>query len=272
VTRRANRQARPTDPPTDGPDLREEEAAAAAEGREREAQQERIEAAELAEARRAKPITLEDVQADEELSSFISAADRVMEGLGYTEHGFRHANLSGRIAFQVLSRLGFDEHDANIGCVAGYLHDVGNMVSREVHGQTGALLVHHALHDQVAPPDLARIVSAIANHEEPEGAKVGPIAAAVILADKSDVHRSRVRKSGQIEFDIHDRVNYAAEQSFLRVDGEAKTITLELTIDTQISQVMEYFEIFLDRMVMCRLAAETLGCRFKLTINGAELA
>lgn len=217
-------------------------------------------------------ITLEIVQANPELSAFISAADRVMEGLGYTEHGFRHANLTAKIAYQVLHRSGFDEHTANLGCVAGYLHDVGNMLTRGSHPQTGGLLVYHALRDRVPATDLATIVSAIANHEEENGYAVSPVSAAVILADKSDVHRSRVRKSGQIEFDIHDRVNFAAEQSFLRVDSDAKTVTLELTIDTQISQVMEYFEIFLGRMQMCRKAAEMLNCRFKLVINGAELA
>jgi uncharacterized protein len=210
-------------------------------------------------------ITLEVVQQDEELSSFIAAADRVMEGLGYTEHGFRHANLTARIAFNVLSRAGFDTHTANLACVAGYLHDVGNMISRYAHGQTGGVLVYQALRDRVPSTDLA-------NHEEDNGYAVSPVAAAVILADKSDVHRSRVRKSGQIEFDIHDRVNFAAEQSFLRVDSVAKTVSLELTIDTKISQVMEYFEIFLGRMQLCRLAAEVLHCRFKLLINGAELA
>ena len=224
------------------------------------------------EASQPEGITLEVVQQDEELSSFIAAADRVMEGLGYTEHGFRHANLTARIAFNVLSRAGFDTHTANLACVAGYLHDVGNMISRYAHGQTGGVLVYQALRDRVPSTDLAQIVAAVANHEEDNGYAVSPVAAAVILADKSDVHRSRVRKSGQIEFDIHDRVNFAAEQSFLRVDSAAKTVSLELTIDTKISQVMEYFEIFLGRMQLCRLAAEVLNCRFKLLINGAELA
>ncbi|MEW6059088.1 MAG: phosphohydrolase [Actinomycetota bacterium] len=217
-------------------------------------------------------LTIERVQGNPELSAFITAADRVMEGLGYTEHGFRHANLTARIAYNVLKRSGFDENTANLGCVAGYLHDVGNMLTREAHGQTGGVLVYHALRDQVSSSDLATVVAAIANHEEENGYAVSPVCAAVILADKSDVHRSRVRKSGQIQFDIHDRVNFAAEQSFLRVDSAAKTVTLELTIDTEISQVMEYFEIFLGRMQMCRRAAEVLDCRFKLTINGAELA
>jgi uncharacterized protein len=220
----------------------------------------------------AEAVSLEAVQANPELSGFISAADRVMEALGYTEHGFRHANLVARISYNVLTRVGFDEHTANLASVSGYLHDVGNMVSREVHGQIGAVLVYQALKDHVAGTDLASIVAAVANHEEENGYQVSPAAAAVILADKSDVHRSRVRKSGQIEFDIHDRVNFAAEQSFLRVDSTARTITLELTIDTEISQVMEYFEIFLGRMQMCRKAAEVLDTKFKLTINGAELA
>ena len=217
-------------------------------------------------------LTFEQIQADTELSALISAADRVMEGMGYTEHGFRHANLTARIAYNVLLRAGYDEHTANLGCVAGYLHDVGNMLTRDAHGQTGGLLVYHALRNRMPAADLATIVSAIANHEEEQGYSVSEVSAAVILGDKSDVHRSRVRKTGRPEFDIHDRVNFAAEQSFLRVDSIAKTITLELTIDPQISQVMEYFEIFLGRMQLCRKAADELGCRFKLVINEAELA
>jgi metal-dependent HD superfamily phosphatase/phosphodiesterase len=216
-------------------------------------------------------LTLEEVQKDPAVSSFIASADRVMEGLGYTEHGFRHANLTARIAYNVMSRLGFDERLSTLASIAGYLHDVGNMVARESHGQVGALLVYDVFKDRMPPADLALVMAAVGNHEEPGGEQVGPVAAAVILADKSDVHRSRVRKSAQIDFDIHDRVNYAAEQSFLRVDSSARTITLELTIDTEISDVMEYFEIFLGRMVMCRRAAERLDCRFKLTVNGASL-
>jgi hypothetical protein len=227
---------------------------------------------EAAQPSSAAPIvTLEEIQKNPELSMFITAADRVMEGLGYTEHGFRHANLTARIAYNVLSRLDYDDHTATLASVAGYLHDVGNMTTREMHGQTGALLVYHVLRDEIPAADLATIMAAVANHEEEGGHAVSDVSAAVILADKSDVHRSRVRKTAQIEFDVHDRVNYAAEQSFLRVDSEARTITLELTIDTEISHVMEYFEIFLGRMMMCRRAAEKLDCRFGLTINGAKL-
>jgi uncharacterized protein len=217
-------------------------------------------------------ITLPQVQDDPELSLFIASADRVMEGMGYTEHGFRHANLVASISYQVLHRLGFSEREADLACVAGYLHDVGNMLTREAHAQTGALLVHQSLKGRASGSDLALIMSAIANHEEDQGYAISPVSAAVILADKSDVHRSRVRRSGQAAIDIHDRVNSAVEQSFLRVDSDARTVTLELTIDTGLSQVMEYFEIFLGRMQMCRHAAEQLAARFRLTINGAELA
>jgi metal-dependent HD superfamily phosphatase/phosphodiesterase len=216
-------------------------------------------------------ITLEELQKEAPISTFITSADRVMEGLGYTEHGFRHANLTARIAFNVLSRLGFDERISGLGSISGYLHDVGNMVSRENHGQIGALLVYDVFKHKMDTSDLALVMSAVGNHEERGGESVSPVSAAVILADKSDVHRTRVRKSAQIDFDIHDRVNYAAEQSFLRVDSSARTVTLELTIDTEISDVMEYFEIFLDRMIMCRRAAEQLDCEFKLNVNSAAL-
>jgi uncharacterized protein len=217
-------------------------------------------------------VTLEDVQANEDLSLFIASADRVMEAMGYTEHGFRHANLVAKIAYQVLSRLGSTRREATLASVAGYLHDVGNALARDAHGQTGAAIVYQLLRDSVHGSDLMPVLAAIANHEETEGVAVSPISAGVILADKSDVHRSRVRKSGRIELDVHDRVNYAVERSFLSVDSEARTVSLELTIDTEISKVMEYFEIFLGRMQLCRHAAELLDARFRLVINGAELA
>jgi hypothetical protein len=217
-------------------------------------------------------IRLEDVQQDDELSLYIASADRVMDAMGYTEHGFRHANLVAKIAYQVLARLGFSEREAQLACVAGYLHDVGNALARDTHGQTGAVLVYQALKGRADGQDLMPIVAAIANHEEAEGIAVSPVSAAVILADKSDVHRSRVRKPGTLDHDIHDRVNFAVEQSFLRVDSDARTVSLELTIDTGISQVMDYFEIFLHRMQMCRHAAERLDARFRLVANGQELA
>jgi uncharacterized protein len=217
-------------------------------------------------------ITLDDVQANEELSLYIASADRVMDAMGFTEHGFRHATLVANIGYQVLHRLGFTEREAVLASVAGYLHDVGNALARDVHGQTGAVLVYQSLREKVPGHDLMPVLAAIANHEETEGTAVSPISAAVILADKSDVHRSRVRRSGQVDQDIHDRVNYAVEQSFLRVDSDARTVSLELTIDTSISQVMEYFEIFLGRMQMCRYAARSIDARFRLLINEQELA
>jgi uncharacterized protein len=216
-------------------------------------------------------VTMEEIQQDPSINTFIASADKVMEGLGYTEHGYRHANLTSRIAYNVMARLGNEGRMAQLAAIAGYLHDVGNMVARENHAQVGALLVYDVFKERMHHRDLALVMAAVGNHEEEGGEAVSPVSAAVILADKSDVHRSRVRKSAQIDFDIHDRVNYAAEQSFLRVDSSARTVTLELTIDTEISHVMEYFEIFLQRMMMCRRAAERLDCQFKLTINGATL-
>ncbi|HVM15262.1 MAG TPA: hypothetical protein VM287_13175 [Egibacteraceae bacterium] len=215
---------------------------------------------------------LERIQAHERTSAFIAAADEFLGAQGFTEHGFRHANLVGHIAFNVLTHLGHDAHTAELGAAAGYLHDIGNVVSRAGHGQSSAWLAFDLLKElEAAPADMAQILSAVGNHEEQYGEAVGPVAAAVILADKSDVHRSRVRKDASIEMDIHDRVNHAVEASFLRVDTDQRTLTLELTIDTAISHVLEYFEIFMERMIMCRRAGRTLGCDFKITVNDVQV-
>ena len=197
-----------------------------------------------------------------------------MEALGYTEHGFRHANLAARIAFQrPVTGRGSTPHTANLACVAGYLHDVGNMISRYAHGQTGGILVYQALRDRVPSADLAPIVAAVANHEEDNGYAVSPISAARDPGGQvGRAPQPRPQSPDRSNSTSTIRVNYAAEQSFLRVDSAAEAVSLELTIDTKISQVMEYFEIFLGRMQLCRLAAEVLNCRFKLLINGAELA
>jgi uncharacterized protein len=211
---------------------------------------------------------LDTVKQHERTSTFLECADEFLGSQGFTEHGYRHANLVGHIAFNVLTHLGHEPRHAELGAVAGYLHDVGNVVSRAYHGQTSAMLAFDLLKElEVPAADMALVMSAVGNHEEQYGVAVSPISAAVILADKSDVHRSRVRKDASIEMDIHDRVNYAVEASFLRVDTEARTLTLELSIDTAISQVLEYFEIFLERMIMCRRAARTLGCAFRITVN-----
>jgi metal-dependent HD superfamily phosphatase/phosphodiesterase len=216
--------------------------------------------------------TVDDVKRDAEVEAFLTKANEYTGVIGYTEHGPRHANLTASIAYNVLRRLGAEERVAQLAAIAAYLHDIGNLVSRANHEHTGALLADGILRRLgMGPDERAVVMGAIGNHEERHGEAVSPVGAAVILADKSDVHRTRVRNPDPTAFDIHDRVNYAVEHSFLRVDEKSKTVTLELTIDTTISQVMEYFEIFLDRMLMCRRAAAFLGCGFKLQINGVKL-
>ncbi|HKE98287.1 MAG TPA: HD domain-containing protein [Actinomycetes bacterium] len=206
------------------------------------------------------------------ISTYIELADQFTAQLGFTEHGFRHANLVGHIAYNILSRLGHEPRLAELAAIAGYLHDVGNVVSRHNHPQTSALIALPILGELgMETADTALVLSAIGNHEEEMGHAVSPVSAAVVIADKSDVHHSRVRKDAQVEFDIHDRVNASARHSFVRVDAEQKTVTLELEIDTEISDVLEYFEIFLTRMMMCRRAAEGLGCKFRMTVNGHSL-
>ncbi len=223
-------------------------------------------------ATKAKIITLEDVKANPEVAAYLKKADEHMAAVGYTEHGERHASLTANIAYNIIERLGFPKRDAELAVIAGYLHDIGNVIGRHDHGEVSAMLAHSILKEMgMEPSEVATIVGAIGNHEEEKGDPVSTIAAGLMLADKSDVHRSRVRNPNMITFDIHDRVNYAAKKSFLRVEEGDKTITLELTIDTEISKVMEYFEIFLSRMIMCQRAAKFLGCSFRLMINDVRL-
>ncbi|TVR69734.1 MAG: HD domain-containing protein [Sphaerobacteraceae bacterium] len=221
------------------------------------------------------PITVTDLEEDEEVKVLANVANTNLGVLGFTEHGPRHFRLVSRIARNVLKRLGYDEHMQELAGIAGYLHDIGNVVSRYDHSLTGALLAREILIRYKVPhEDIALIMGAIGSHGDDSqrlGEAVHPVSAALILADKSDVHRSRVRNIDQNMFDQHDRVNYASESSFLRVDPDNKTITLELKIDTEISQVMHYFEIFLPRMLMCRRAAEFLGCDFHIEINDVAL-
>jgi uncharacterized protein len=226
-----------------------------------------------AEARTGSQVdVLTQLQQDEVVSAFLKLSDQFLGSLGFTEHGFRHANLVGRIAYNVIHHLGGDQELAELAAIAGYMHDVGNVVTRANHGLSGAWIAYDALRRlEVDPYRIGLVLSAIGNHEEQYGSAIGPVGAAVILADKSDVHRSRVRKGADTTTDIHDRVNDAVTHSFLRVDAEAATITLELELDTERSTVIEYFEIFLDRMVMCRRAARTLGSEFRITANGVPL-
>ena len=220
----------------------------------------------------ATSVGLEQVKEHEGVQTFIALADKHLGEIGYTEHGFRHAGLVANIAYNVLHRLEFDDRMAELGAIAGYLHDMGNFVSRTMHSQTGAAITYDLLRELgMTYEEIGVVLAAIGNHEEEFGHPVNAAGAALIVADKSDVHRSRVREQDPTLFDIHDRVNHAVEHSFLRVDSQARTLTLELTIDTELAGVMEYFEIFLSRMVMCRRAAEYLSCEFKIDINGTKL-
>jgi metal-dependent HD superfamily phosphatase/phosphodiesterase len=219
-----------------------------------------------------RQVTLKNVRENPEVKIYLARADEYLGAVGYTEHGERHANLIASIGHNILGRLKFPERDAELCGIAGYLHDIGNVMGRTDHGTGSALIAHSILLGMRMPVDeVAQVMGAIGNHEEEKGEPISAIAAGLILADKSDVHRSRVRNPNMITFDIHDRVNFAAEKSFLRVNDSEKTITLELTIDTKISQVMEYFEIFLSRMIICKRAAKFLSCNFELVINQVRL-
>jgi len=192
--------------------------------------------------------------------------------MGFTEHGFRHAGLVSTISARILRELGYPERLAELAAIAGWTHDIGNMISRHNHGQTAAVIVMSTLEELGMPfDDIAIIAAAIGNHEEEYGQAVNDVAAALIIADKSDVHRTRVRNRDFATFDIHDRVNYAVNKSEVLVDAENRIITLRLNIDISICPVMDYFEIFLTRMVMCRRAAERLESKFSIFINEAKL-
>jgi metal-dependent HD superfamily phosphatase/phosphodiesterase len=217
-------------------------------------------------------ITVEDVKKNEQVKILIKKSDEILGVIGYTEHGERHASLAANIAYNIMDRLKYPEKRAHLASIAAYLHDIGNVINRDYHAQTAAILARSILSDMGMPmEDILEVMAAIGNHDEKDGQPVSDICAAAILADKSDVHSSRVRTLQEIKQDIHDRVNYAAKSSFLRVDEEKKVVTLEIKIDTSISQVMEYFEIFLSRMLVCRRAAEFLGLKFQLEINGQRL-
>jgi len=224
------------------------------------------------EAKRQGP-TLDTVRADERVRVYIRHANQQTGAIGYTEHGERHANTCADGARFILRSLGHEARRCELAAIAAYLHDIGNVVTREKHGQTGALLSKDILEDlEFDHEEIAVIMGAIANHEEEEGGTaVSAVSAAVILADKSDVHRSRVRNPKTTTFDIHDRVNFAATSAEIKVSRKEKLITLELTIDTEVAPLMEYFEIFLSRMILCRRAAEFLHCAFALVINGVRL-
>ena len=218
-------------------------------------------------------VTIEELRKDSEVSAFLRSANANMKAMGFTEHGQRHAGLVGNIAQRVLEYLGYDERTYQLANVAGYLHDIGNTVHRENHALSGSLIAWSILKRMgMSPAESALVMNAIGNHEEERGLATTPISAAVIIGDKADVHRSRVQNPYMDEFDIHDRVNYAAKRSFVRVKPEEKAIALELEIDTHYAAVIEYFEIFLSRMTMMRQACEFLGCKYQLVINETQFA
>ncbi len=217
-------------------------------------------------------VTYAQIRADEDIRVYIAKADESMAALGFTEHSFAHVTRAAETAAYILETLGYDQHTIEIARIAGYMHDIGNIVNRVNHSMNGAVMAFRIL-DKLGMDsgDIATVVTAIGNHDEGTGVPVNAVAAALILADKSDVRRSRVRNRDISTFDIHDRVNYSVEASKLTISDDKKTILLDLTIDTSISPVMDYFEIFLTRMIMCRKAADRLGLSFKLNINGQQV-
>lgn len=217
-------------------------------------------------------VSYDSLRKNEEINTYIAAQDQSLLALGYTEHSFAHVTKVAQEAADILISLGEDEHTAELARIAGYLHDIGNLVNRVNHSESGAIIAFRLL-DKLGMPasDIASVVTAIGNHDEGTGVPVNKIAAALILADKADVRRSRVRNHDFSTFDIHDRVNYSVERSELVISDDKSIIRLCLSVDTKISTVMDYFEIFLERMILCRKAAEKLGMVFKLEINGQEL-
>ncbi len=218
-------------------------------------------------------VRLAEVRNNPEFATLVKKADAALEVIGYTEHGARHTGVAAKRAREVMLAIGAPERRAELAAIAAYVHDTGNLINRGYHAQTAAVLAFPILVKMGMPLDeVCDIIAAVGNHDEKDGVPVNDLCAAVILADKSDVHRSRVRTTEFVSDDIHDRVNYAVTQSRLAVHSEPKVIALLLTIDTEISSVMEYFEIFLSRMVVCRRAAEFLGYRFTLEINGQRVS
>ncbi|HIX93209.1 MAG TPA: HD domain-containing protein [Firmicutes bacterium] len=217
-------------------------------------------------------ITIGQVKSSEAIRTYISKEDEALIALGYTEHSFTHVGKVSVTARNILLKLGYPERDAELAEIAGYLHDIGNIVNRTDHAQSGAVMAFRILDNMGADPaDIATIITAIGNHDESTAVAVNPITAALILADKTDVRASRVRNNDIASFDIHDRVNYSVKRSELEISTEKKEIELKLQIDTSFCSVMDYFEIFLGRMILCRKAAERLGLRFRLSVNGQIL-
>lgn len=217
-------------------------------------------------------MTYQEIIQNETIRAYIRKADESLIALGFTEHSFAHVMHVADTVKYILESLEYDPHTIEIGQIAAYLHDIGNLVNRIDHSQSGAVMAFQILNElQFPPEDIATIVTAIGNHDEGTGVPVNPLAAALILADKADVRRSRVRNQDISSFDIHDRVNYSVTKSHLKINEDRTLVKLKLSVDTHFGSVMDYFEIFMQRMILCRKAAEKLGLQFKLIINEQQL-
>lgn len=217
-------------------------------------------------------MTYEQIRRDEAIKTYITQADASLGALGFTEHSFQHVSRVAETAGYILQTLGYDHRTVELAKIAGFMHDIGNLVNRSEHSQSGAVMAFRILDNMgFSPMEISTIVTAIGNHDEGTGVPVNPVAAALILADKSDVRRSRVRGKDQTKFDIHDRVNYSVTSSSVQISQDKTQLQLRLTIDTHFSSVMDFFEIFMGRMLLCRQAAEKLGLHFKLFINDQQL-
>ncbi len=215
-------------------------------------------------------VTLEQVRHDAEVRSYIEKADESLIALGYTEHSFAHVGRVAAVASNLLSQLGYPARTAELAAIAGWLHDIGNVINRIDHAQSGAVMAFRLLDKMGMEPDeIATVITAIGNHDEGTAYPVNPVAAALILGDKTDVRANRVRNKDIASFDIHDRVNYSVKKSEVSLDG--REVRLNLTIDTSVCPVMSYFEIFMERMLLCRRAAEKLDLHFALIINGQKI-
>lgn len=217
-------------------------------------------------------ISYEEIKKNEAINTYIKKADESLAALGFTEHSFAHVTKVATDAAYILETLGYSEHDIELAKIAGHMHDIGNLVNRIEHSQSGAVMAFKILTDLgFDAEDVATVTTAIGNHDEGSGVPVNAISAALIIADKSDVRYTRVRNTDLQSFDIHDRVNYSVKKSSIKINGEKTLLKLKLEIDTKMSSVVNYFEIFLDRMILCRKACEKLGLEFKLIINEQQL-
>jgi len=217
-------------------------------------------------------VTFDNIKQNDEIRSYLEMGDQSLGVMGFTEHSFQHAFRTANIAARILETLEFSKREVELARIAGYMHDIGNIINRDDHAQSGGIMAFQILKNlEMDSREIASVISAIGNHDEHTSSPVNAIAAAIILADKSDVRRSRVRNREFATFDIHDRVNYAVKDSRININTEEKTAVLKLSIDTSISSVMDYFEIFLSRMLLCRRAAEFLDLQFKLIINDMGL-